>query len=186
VSRNTSIDGRKQLRRLDVVRQDLTRVNDIIRGVEKAVNSLERQAQKAEKYNELVKQLQTLELDLLVRDFSSVVMKIEPLTQQLFVAVNEKNRLEVEVNQEETLLDVLRQEAEELERQLTATQDDLITRQTAIHELEQHCATSEERRRSLQENIERFNRDKVDLSRAACGAGTETRQNLSLLVGTAP
>jgi chromosome segregation protein len=155
---------KEAFRRLDVVRQDLTRVNDIIRGVEKAVNSLERQAQKAEKYNEVVKQLQTLELDLLVRDFSSVVLKIEPLTQQLSVAVNEKNRLEVEVRQEETLLDVLRQESEELERQLTATQEDLSTRQTAIHELEQNCATSEERRRSLLENIERYNREKIELS----------------------
>jgi chromosome segregation protein len=155
---------KEAFRRLDVVRQDLTRVNDIIRGVEKAVNSLERQAQKAEKYNELVKQLQTLELDLLIRDFSNVVSKIEPLTQQLSIAVDEKNRLEVEVKQEEALLDVLRQESEELERQLTATQEDLITRQTAIHELEQHRATSVERRRSLQENIERFNREKIELT----------------------
>ncbi|MGD0037872.1 MAG: chromosome segregation protein SMC, partial [Bacteroidota bacterium] len=155
---------KEAFRRLEVVRQDLTRVNDIIRGVEKAVNSLERQAQKAEKYNELVKQLQTLELDLLIRDFSNVVLKIEPLTQQLSVTVDEKNRLEVEVKQEETLLDVLRQESEELERQLTATQEDLTTRQTAIHELEQHRATSIERRRSLQENIERFNREKIELS----------------------
>ncbi|RPI01908.1 MAG: chromosome segregation protein SMC, partial [Ignavibacteriae bacterium] len=155
---------KEAFRRLDVVRQDLTRVNDIIRGVEKAVNSLERQAQKAEKYNELVKQLQTLELDLLIRDFSSVAMKIDPLTQQLSIAVDEKNRLEVEVKQEETLLDVLRQELEELERQLTATQEDLATRQTAIHELEQHRATSLERRRSLQENMERFDKEKIELS----------------------
>ena len=155
---------KEAFRRLDVVRQDLTRVNDIIRGVEKAVNSLERQAQKAEKYNELVKQLQIQELDLLIRDYSSVVLKIEPLTQQLSITIDEKNRLEVEVKQEEALLDVLRQESEELERQLTATQEDLITRQTAIHELEQHRATSEERKRSLQENIERFNREKIELN----------------------
>ena len=154
---------KEAFRRLEVVRQDLTRVNDIIHGAEKAVNSLERQAQKAEKYNGLVKQLQTLELDLLLRDFSNVVLKIEPLTRQLSVAVDEKNRLEVEVKQEEALLDVLRQESEELEEQLAATQEDLIIRQNAIHELEQHRATSEERRRSLQENIERFNREKIEL-----------------------
>ncbi len=155
---------KEAFRRLEVVRQDLTRVNDIIRGVEKAVNSLERQSQKAEKYNELVKQLQTLEIDLLIRDFSNVVLKIEPLTQQLSVAIDEKNKLEIEVKQEETLLDVLRLESEELERQLTTTQEDLITRQKVIHELEQHRATSVERRRSLQENVERFNREKVELN----------------------
>ena len=151
-------------RRLEVVRQDLTRVNDIIRGVEKAVNSLERQAQKAEKYNELVKQLQALEIELLNREYSNVVLKIEPLAQQLSVAVDEKNRLEVEVKQEEALLDVLRQESEELERQLAVTQEDLVSRQLAIHELEQHRATTQERRRSLLSNIERFEREKIDLS----------------------
>jgi chromosome segregation protein len=151
-------------RRLEVVRQDLTRVNDIIRGVEKAVNSLERQAQKAEKYNELVKQLQTIEVDLLNREYSNVVLKIEPLAHQLSVAVDEKNRLEVEVKQEEALFDVLRQEADELERQLAVTQEDLVSRQSAIHELDQHRATAQERRRSLLANIERFEREKIDLS----------------------
>jgi chromosome segregation protein len=167
-------------RRLEVVRQDLTRVNDIIRGVEKAVNSLERQAQKAEKYNELVKQLQTCEVDLLIREYSNVVLKIEPLTQQLSIAVDEKNRLEVEVKQEETLLDVLRQESEELERQLTATQEDLRVRQSAIHELEQHRATSEERKRSLQENIERFDREKIELSQQRI----ELEQKLAEITGS--
>jgi chromosome segregation protein len=151
-------------RRLEVVRQDLTRVNDIIRGVEKAVNSLERQAQKAEKYNEHVKQLQALEIGLLNREYSNVMLKIDPLTQQLSVVVDEKNHYEVEVKQEETLLDVLRQESEDLERQLAATQEDLVSRQSAIHELEQHRATTQERRRSLLANIERFHREKIDLN----------------------
>jgi chromosome segregation protein len=151
-------------RRLETVRQDLTRVNDIVRGVEKAVNSLERQAQKAEKYNSLVQQLQVVEVDLLNREYSNVMFKIEPLAKQLSVAVDKKNSLEVEVKQEETLLDVMRQESEELERQLTAKQEDLVLRQSAIHELEQHRVTSQERRRSLLSNIERFEREKIDLS----------------------
>jgi chromosome segregation protein len=151
-------------RRLEDVRKDLTRVNDIIRGVEKAVNSLERQAQKAEKYNELVKQLETLEIDLLHRDYSSIVSLLDPLHQQLGIAVDEKNKLEVEVKQEETLLDVLRQELEELEHQLTVTQEDLTERQTAIHELEQKKTATQERRRSMESNIERFEREKVDLA----------------------
>jgi chromosome segregation protein SMC, common bacterial type len=70
----------------------------------------------------------------------------------------------VEVKQEEALLDVLRQESEELERQLAVTQEDLVSRQSAIHELEQHRATTQERRRSLLSNIERFEREKIDLS----------------------
>lgn len=155
---------REAVRRLEIVRQDLTRVNDIIRGVEKAVNSLERQAQKAEKYNELVKQLEKLEVELLQREYSSIIVLGRPLKQQLSIAVDEKNRIEVEVRQEETLLDVLRQEMEELERQIAATQEDLNRWQTAIHELDQNKTAAIERRRSLESNIERFEREKLELA----------------------
>ena len=150
-------------RRLETVRLDLTRVNDIIRGVEKGVASLERQAQKAEKYNELTTILQTKEEELLRYEYASILNHLEPLKQELAVAVDEKNKLEVEVKQEETLLEVLRQEMEELERQLAATQNDLVQKQAEIYELEQKKTTAIERRRALEENIERYEREKVDI-----------------------
>ncbi len=150
-------------RRLDAVRQDLTRVNDILRGAEKAVNSLERQAQKAEKFNELTKELQTVEIELLQREYSGISARVEPLKHELNVAVDEKNRIEVEVHQEESLLDVLRQEIAELEIQIARTQDELNGRQNALHELEQKKATALERCRSLAMNIERFEKEKIDL-----------------------
>jgi len=152
-------------RRLESVRQDLTRVNDIVREVQKAVNSLERQAQKAEKYNELVKKLSTLEIDLLSREYASVVAKISPLKDQLSQAVTEKNRLDVELRQEEALLEVLRKEMEELEDQLTSAQEDLSAQQTKIHEIEQQLATSKERKRSLVSNIARFEHEIVELQK---------------------
>ncbi|MGB2868501.1 MAG: chromosome segregation protein SMC [Bacteroidota bacterium] len=152
-------------RRLESVRLDLTRVNDIVREVEKAVKSLERQAQRAERYNELVKQLQGLETDLMEREYSSVVSKIAPLREQLSIAVTEKNRIDVEVRQEEALLDVLRTELQELEDQLTAAQNDLSEHQSRIHQFEQKQATTAERRRSLVANIERFEREKIDFQK---------------------
>ena len=152
-------------RRLDTVRLDLTRVNDNLRTVEKAVNSLERQAQKAEKYNELVKQLQALEVDLLSREYTGIVGHIAPLRDQLSVAMDEKNRVEVELKQEETLLEVLRAELEEIEAHLVAAQNDLTDRQNTIHQLEQHEATAAERKRSLEANIERFQTELADLDR---------------------
>ena len=150
-------------RRLESVRVDLTRVNDIVREVQKAVSSLERQAQKAEKYNELVKRLSGLEIDLLTREYSSVLTKIAPLKEQLSLTVTEKNRIEVEVKQEEALLEVLRKEMEELEDKLTGAQSDLSSQQSRIHAIERQLATSKERRRALLSNIERFDSEKVEL-----------------------
>jgi chromosome segregation protein len=150
-------------RRLEDVQHDLTRVSDIVREVQKAVNSLERQAHKARRYNEFAKQLHELETNLLAREFSSVVTKIEPLQQQLGMAVTEKGKIDVELSQEEALLDVLRVEMGEHEQRMSEIQMDLTSQQGRIHQLQSTIATSAERRRSLASNIERFEKEKVQL-----------------------
>ena len=150
-------------RRLESVQRDLTRVHDIVREVQKAVNSLERQAHKAERYNEFAKNLQSLETTLLAREYASVVTKIAPLQEQRNVAVTEKNRIDVGLSQEEALLDVLRTEMSEVEDRLGEIQGALTEQQTKLHQLERTIATSTERRRSLTANIERYEKEKIDL-----------------------
>ncbi len=150
-------------RRLETVRQDLLRVGDIVGEVQKAVHSLERQAHKAQRYNEYARRLQDLEIELLQREFAAVTARIGPLRDQLAVAVDERNRIDVVLKQEEALLDVLRQELEDLEGRSAETQQSLARRQDAIHALEQSRATATERRRSLRDNIARFDREKKEL-----------------------
>ena len=150
-------------RRLDAVRQDLTRVEDIVREVQKAVNSLERQAHKAQRYNEHAKRLQELEIELLEREYAAVVSKIGPLRAELDVAVTERNRIDVALRQQEALLEVLRSEQEELERRSTAAQNALVEQQEVIHHLEQTLATSGERTKALVANVARFEREKEEL-----------------------
>ncbi|MGH2567469.1 MAG: chromosome segregation SMC family protein, partial [Bacteroidota bacterium] len=150
-------------RRLENVQHDLTRVNDIVREVQKAVNSLERQAQKAERYNRLANQLQTLEKELMAREYATILAKMEPLQQQLDVAVTEKTRIDVEIGQEETLLDVLHSEMREIEERVAETQSILAEQVTAIHQAEQSIATGRERTRSLTTNIDRFEQEKIKL-----------------------
>ncbi|MCK7527407.1 MAG: hypothetical protein MZV64_62280 [Ignavibacteriales bacterium] len=57
-------------RKLEDVKLDLTRVNDIVTEVEKKVNYLERQAKRAEKHNKISTRLRELELDLADREFA--------------------------------------------------------------------------------------------------------------------
>ena len=151
-------------RRLESVQQDLTRVSDIVREVQKAVNSLERQAQKAEKYNLYAKELHGLELNLIKREYASVATKITPLREQLAVAVDEKNKIDVELQQEEALLDVLRTELNELEARIGEAQTALTRQQEIVHQHEQAIATSRERSRSLSGNIDRYEKEKVGLT----------------------
>ena len=61
---------RLALKKLDEVKADLVRVNDIVTEVAKKVNSLERQAKKADKYNRISSELKELEIDLAEREFA--------------------------------------------------------------------------------------------------------------------
>lgn len=162
-------------RKLEDVRHDLSRVGDIVREVQKAVNSLERQAQKAERYNAFAKQLHELETMLLRREYASVSTKIVPLKEQLAVTVDEKNKIDVGLHQEETLLEVLRKEMEELEDRIAEAVAALTRHQEVVHQHEQSIATAKERRKSLKTNIERYEREKVEL--------TEQRQRVEERLG---
>ena len=55
------------LNKLDDVHRDLLRVNDLIAEIEKKVNSLERQAKKAEQYKRFTDELSVLERQICSR-----------------------------------------------------------------------------------------------------------------------
>lgn len=150
-------------RRLESVQVDLMRVTDIVREVQKAVNSLERQAQKAERYNAYAKELHESELQLMSREYSSMFGKIAPLKEQLNVAVDVQTKIDVELRQEEALLDVLREEMRELEDRSSEAQAALTKQLEEIHQLEQVIATGTERKRALASNIERYEKERVEL-----------------------
>ncbi len=152
-------------RKLETVQQDLVRVNDVVKEVQKAVNSLERQAQKAEKYNALSKELRTLDVELLERDYSAMAEKIEPLKRELDAARSEKERIDSELSNKEALLDLLRKELEDLESRLVAAQSDVAEQQQRINGVQQIRISSNERKKSLVTSIERYEKDKVELHR---------------------
>jgi len=58
---------------------DLTRVNDIVSEVAKNVASLERQAKKADRYNQLSSRLKEIELELAEREYSWFLDKTEEI-----------------------------------------------------------------------------------------------------------
>lgn len=154
---------KEALRRLDSVQQDLVRVNDIVKEVQKAVSSLERQAQKAEKYNNLTAELNKQEIALLEREYADLTRRILPLKEQLSGARSEKERIDKELSNEETQLEALREKLSGLETQLTASQSDLSRLQQQINQEQQHQISASERKKSLGDTIERYEKEKLDL-----------------------
>ncbi|MFQ5798538.1 MAG: chromosome segregation protein SMC [Bacteroidota bacterium] len=160
-------------RKLESVLQDLVRVNDIVKEVQKTVNSLERQAKRAEQYNEYSSSLRALEVDLLERDYARAMEKIGPLEDELRQAVEHKNQIDEELSSEETLLEVLRTESSEVEQKMSEAQKDLSAQGEKIHQIEQEIVLARERRKSLEVNISRYERERVELSDRKAGLERE-------------
>ncbi|MBI5646164.1 MAG: chromosome segregation protein SMC [Ignavibacteriae bacterium] len=147
---------KEALRRLDEVEADLLRVDDIIAEVSKAVNSLNRQAKKAERYNQYIDRLRVLEIDVLQRDYTSLLLRLEPLEERLRTAVVERDASEVEVEREEVLLHEHRAGEREIEERLEQARHELGGYIARIGEYEQALAVNIEREKALLSSIERL------------------------------
>lgn len=149
--------------KLDHVQQDLNRVNDIVKEVQKAVNSLERQANKAEQFNKLSAELREKEIILLEREYAHLIGSIGPLKEKLSTAVDEKQKISDELTSEENLLDQLRSELSDLEQKLNEVQIEQNNQQQKINLTQQARVKASERTVSLEEAISRYEKEKTEL-----------------------
>ncbi len=152
---------REAYRRLENVQQDLMRVNDIIKEVQKTVNSLERQAKKAEEYNEISRELRTFEIDLIEHEYTSVNRQHSAISEKLKVALDDKNRIDEELKRREALLEVLRDEMSSVESSLNAALREYNSIRDEIHKTDERRIIAVERTKTLNENIKRYEQEKV-------------------------
>ena len=162
------------LRKLEDVQADLMRVNDIIKEVQKTVSTLERQAKKAEQYNDVAVRLKTLEVDLLEREYAYLQQRLSPLETKLNQTGEQKSVIDRELQEREDLLERLRSQMTETEQQFTAKQQAVAAQTDLIHRLDEKILVANERKNSLTANIERFTSEKADLHRQEGGLTQET------------
>jgi chromosome segregation protein len=155
---------RLALKKLDDVRSDLTRVNDIVAEVEKKVNSLERQAKKADKYNRISTQLRELEID-----FSERELALFNKQKELFKITKEENfnkklSLESEIAKlEDEIIDV-KQRLAETEKELKDKREEVTAQTAKVYNSQKLISVAEERKKSLLTNIERYKLELEELN----------------------
>ncbi len=147
---------RLTLKKLDEVKADLSRVNDIITEVEKKVASLERQAKRADKHNKLSVTLRELELDLCEREFALSNEQRTELKLQKDESFAKKLELESQINKLDEDIRVQKEQLYGVERELHAQREKISDKTEDIHKTQQTLSVSEERRKSLERNIARF------------------------------
>jgi len=150
---------RLSLKKLDEVKGDLTRVNDIVSEVEKTVRSLERQAKRADQYNQIHTVLREKELDLAGREFSHFTDTKNNCLAETSESTERRDKIDLEIREIENELLQLRTQINEVEAELKDKRFEISRNNATRYELQNKISVGEERINSLNKNQERFKQE---------------------------
>ena len=154
---------RLALRKLDEVKSDLTRVNDIVSEVEKKVSSLERQAKRADKYNVLTKELRDLEIDLSERELALYMFRIDESKSNKEEKFKKKIQFESDISKLEDEIKTARERLVEIENELKDKRNEITLQTEKIFNVQNTISLNNERKNSLSRNNERYNKELAEL-----------------------
>ncbi|MCK5591449.1 MAG: chromosome segregation protein SMC, partial [Candidatus Pacebacteria bacterium] len=154
---------RLTLKRLDDVKGDLVRVNDIVSEVEKNVRSLHRQAKKANKYNQLQSLLREKELDLADREFSSSSSRLNQLVEYQKESNDKKEEVDVDIRKIENQLILFRESISSIENELSEKRIMLSVNTDKLFEVQKNISVAEEREKVLNRNIDNYKTELEEL-----------------------
>ena len=93
--------------KLDVVKKDMERVEDILQEVRKNVNSLSRQASKTKRYNQLFSTLKETDILVFKYDYKQFNEEIITSKNDIIELAKHQNRYEIELNDNEIYISCL-------------------------------------------------------------------------------
>jgi chromosome segregation protein len=152
-------------RKLEAVQADLLRVNDIVAEVQKAVNSLERQARRAEQFNEVKERHRAMEIDLLEREYAQVQSRLEPLLLKKQSLQQERSLTDEDLSLVEGRLEELRTAVLTSEKELAEAQRDVSLQREEIHRVDEKNLVATEQTRSSQAHSARLEHEVEELQR---------------------
>jgi chromosome segregation protein len=154
---------RLALRKLEEVKGDLTRVNDIVTEVEKKVNSLERQAKRADKYNKLSLTLREKELDLAERELALFNRDRSEHKNKKEENFKIKVNLESQLSELDDKIKIVKQLLSDTEAKLKNKRDEVTLQRDEIYNRQKKISVEMEKKRSLEENINRYKQELEEL-----------------------
>lgn len=154
---------RLTIKKLEEVRNDLTRVDDIISEVQRKVSSLERQARRADKFHTLKKELQEKELSLAEHEFVFYHNKKQSILIDKEFDTREKEKLEAEIAALDDQIADDRDKVEEIETEISYLKSDIASVTEKIYKIEQQISINQERKKSIENNISRIENEIEEL-----------------------
>ncbi|MGX8834156.1 chromosome segregation protein SMC [Amedibacillus sp. YH-ame6] len=114
----------ESLSKLNRTQENLARLEDIVLELERQVNPLKRQAKKAEIYKEKKKELEVIEVSVLVDEIEKLSEQIDTLKKKAFDLDSQKVMHETTIQVEDNKNNELRNEMYQLDRDINRLQDE--------------------------------------------------------------
>ena len=153
---------RLSLKKLDDVKTDLIRVNDIVSEVEKTVRSLERQAKRADQFTQIQTILRDKEIDLSEREFALLYSRKQELINQIVEYSQNKDNIDIEIRKIENELIHYRNEINSVDAILQLKRNDISDNTEQLHSSQKNISVAEEKLKSLINNNERLQKEIIE------------------------
>ncbi len=155
---------RLSLKKLDEVKGDLTRVNDIVSEVDKTVRSLERQAKRADQYTQIQSVLRDKELDLSEREFALYHEKKNAIHSDVIELTQTKEQTDTDIRKIENELIEYRNQINAVDAELQAKRAEIAKNSEILFTTQKNISVSEERSKALQRNHDRLEQEIKDFT----------------------
>ena len=144
---------KEALRKLDYTEANLLRVNDIIEEVKRQINSLNRQASKARRYQELLVDVSTLDTHHSHRKFVELDAEKGELRTSINSLSKETSNKQESIREKEDNIVTARNALSSLDSEIAKGRENLIGKQNKINSSKSRIGFNEERQGELKELI---------------------------------
>jgi chromosome segregation protein len=150
---------KKTFRKLDETESDLQRVEDILSEVRKKANSLEKQAERAQKAKKYRTELEQLDKALNKHEYLQIKEELEPLEERIENADKEKKEILAKAEKLEEEAEEARSELNEKERNQAEAQRRVSQLHSKIRDAETNLEITREKISNEKKVIEQYDKD---------------------------